>query len=263
MNASANPAGSSPLARGALAQRVVPLTVTRLIPAGAGSTDWCAPGTEHRPAHPRWRGEHTVAFHAVVTTLGSSPLARGAPATKPDPKPTVGLIPAGAGSTGLRNARFLPHAAHPRWRGEHHSTPNLPAASAGSSPLARGALGNLFSIAPKNRLIPAGAGSTISGIRGSPGLGAHPRWRGEHENKIMEQAERDGSSPLARGARLLGCLAGLSWGLIPAGAGSTIRHACSERGQEAHPRWRGEHLCVMLRRIRLVGSSPLARGAPG
>ncbi len=222
-----------------------------------------SPYSAVRGAHPRWRGEHDSGEAAKQAKEGSSPLARGARHTTQAVIGSERLIPAGAGSTGLRNARFLPHAAHPRWRGEHHSTPNLPAASAGSSPLARGALGNLFSIAPKNRLIPAGAGSTISGIRGSPGLGAHPRWRGEHENKIMEQAERDGSSPLARGARLLGCLAGLSWGLIPAGAGSTIRHACSERGQEAHPRWRGEHLCVMLRRIRLVGSSPLARGAPG
>ncbi len=203
MNASANPAGSSPLARGALAQRVVPLTVTRLIPAGAGSTDWCAPGTEHRPAHPRWRGEHTMAFHAVVTTLGSSPLARGAPATKPDPKPTVGLIPAGAGSTMLGSPYSAVRGAHPRWRGEHDSGEAAKQAKEGSSPLARGARHTTQAVIGSERLIPAGAGST--GLRNARFLphAAHPRWRGEHHSTPNLPAASAGSSPLARGARLV------------------------------------------------------------
>ena len=53
-------------------------------------------------------------------------------------------------------------AAHPRWRGEHQSHKGATYRIHGSSPLARGALNDLFCLIDSTRLIPAGAGSTLS-----------------------------------------------------------------------------------------------------
>ena len=52
--------GSSPLARGAHRGSVPARRARRLIPAGAGSTDARLLRWKRSPAHPRWRGEHTL-----------------------------------------------------------------------------------------------------------------------------------------------------------------------------------------------------------
>ncbi len=155
--------------------------------------------------------------------MGSSPLARGAPAGNGSARCRAGLIPARAGST-LMGA--LPRRV-PR----------------GSSPLARGARSRLSGARPSLRLIPARAGSTVA-LAGRPGLaGAHPRSRGEHASMMRHRGAWAGSSPLARGARPDGPGSGLRRGLIPARAGSTRPAAIAASA--------------------VSGSSPLARGAPG
>ena len=69
-----------------------------------------------------------------------------------------------------------------------------------------------------------------------------------------------GSSPLARGTRVIPESIGLVVGLIPARAGNTagMRYATARYG--AHPRSRGEHRPARHYRRRAPGSSPLARG---
>ena len=90
---------------------------------------------------------------------------------------------------------------------------------------------------------------------------AHPRWRGEHRSQRNISLTTSGSSPLARGA-LTGAIANAKAArLIPAGAGSTASCHSLTAGSSAHPRWRGEHLRSMWRRLKPQGSSPLARGA--
>ena len=113
------------------------------------------------------------------------------------------------------------------------------------------------------RLIPAGAGSTqIHGwIRGA--CPAHPRWRGEHFNKGLQRGDKLGSSPLARGARLMNRADRRPARLIPAGAGSTRGLEMIAAKYEAHPRWRGEHAEGAVGAFCGAGSSPLARGARG
>ena len=73
-------------------------------------------------------------------------------------------------------------------------------------------------------------------------------------------ANRNGSSPLARGT--LEVLFGHKFTprLIPARAGNTSRPTRSRRWKTAHPRSRGEHQRVTLRAHTRAGSSPLARG---
>ncbi len=68
-----------------------------------------------------------------------------------------------------------------------------------------------------------------------------PRRRGEHTGKVRLSYCHLGSSPQARGARLLLLALPRVRGLIPAGAGSTLYsnwYCCTI---PAHPRRRGEH----------------------
>ena len=174
-------------------------------------------------------------------SIGSSPLARGA--LKPDnPDLYVDrLIPAGAGST-VHVKTTTPWAtAHPRWRGEHFIAPPALAPSAGSSPLARGALRRPPHLVIRPRLIPAGAGSTLPTSSSRRLRTAHPRWRGEHWLRAWEDTRPAGSSPLARGARR--------------------SHMHVVTVTVAHPRWRGEHKVGEMSLSQIHGSSPLARGA--
>ena len=133
----------------------------------------------------------------------------------------------------------------------------------GSSPLARGALVDGCFAAGDVGLIPAGAGSTTPTRTRPKPPRAHPRWRGEHDLRLVTDRLDTGSSPLARGARW-GCGADASAsGLIPAGAGSTSRVPSAAPSIRAHPRWCGEHLTNRQIRAGCKGSSPLARGARG
>ena len=118
-NISSSSPGSSPLARGALQDLADYTGLDRLIPAGAGSTWVAVSSSPQGRAHPRWRGEHTIALHLTECPRGSSPLARGAPRREQRRVRSDGLIPAGAGSTRSRSPPALTMWAHPRWRGEH------------------------------------------------------------------------------------------------------------------------------------------------
>ena len=71
-----------------------------------------------------------------------------------------------------------------------------------------------------------------------------------------------GSSPLTRGARWSIRLVSSVVGLIPAHAGSTTRCKAAPMVRPAHPRSRGEHIRPAWPLLRIVGSSPLTRGAP-
>ena len=71
-----------------------------------------------------------------------------------------------------------------------------------------------------------------------------------------------GSSPLARGPRLLVQLLVRYIGLIPARAGTTIAVVLALDEIGAHPRSRGDHVRAGVHYCLRGGSSPLARGPP-
>ena len=71
--------GSSPLARGLLAQFDLSIDSLGIIPARAGFTQWCFSSTAIRADHPRSRGVYMLRGRQPLTVLGSSPLARGLP----------------------------------------------------------------------------------------------------------------------------------------------------------------------------------------
>src|SRR5690606_4096231 len=115
----------------------------------------------HTRAHPRMRGEHLTWFIQDGDEEGSSPHARGALRAVQHGLRVLGLIPACAGSTPAA-PRFRGRPwAHPRMRGEHFSGVIANKPEQGSSPHARGALGEFLAFAEQGGLIPACAGSTL------------------------------------------------------------------------------------------------------
>ena len=137
--------GSSPLARG-LPRRVRHASaVARIIPARAGFTIH-----EHAPGsrvgdHPRSRGVYAPTRCSGGGRQGSSPLARGlryeAELVNIDPR----IIPARAGFTTSRRTRRSRLTDHPRSRGVYYVYTFESTTGLGSSPLARGLLGEALS----------------------------------------------------------------------------------------------------------------------
>ena len=174
--------GSSPLARGLRVRQIMDASLCRIIPARAGFTARGLPRAARAPDHPRSRGVYHLALTFIVTTTGSSPLARGlldAPLHRQEP---VRIIPARAGFTPADNCPGWTIWDHPRSRGVYD---NLKAANpneTGSSPLARGLRAGSWGRVLRVRIIPARAGFTRRETLHRPGHRDHPRSRGVYRN---------------------------------------------------------------------------------
>ena len=86
--------------------------------------------------------------------------------------------------------------------------------------------------------------------------------RGEHASTAASCAAYWGSSPHARGARIVVEQVSVQGGIIPACAGSTNAAMGVRVRVWDHPRMRGEHLRDGFLASASGGSSPHARGAP-
>ena len=195
--------GSSPHARGARATHLATGIGSGIIPACAGSTQ--------SPSH------------APLWGWGSSPHARGAQQPQGGRVRREGIIPACAGSTGDPEDAKIRRRDHPRMRGEHFWPVVFHALHAGSSPHARGALGQPPTGAAYAGIIPACAGSTSASRFCATASRDHPRMRGEHSGTNAKTSARMGSSPHARGAHRVERVLVERDGIIPACAGSTLR----------------------------------------
>ena len=212
---------------------------------------------------------------------GSSPHTRGAHHRVHRDGNRLGIIPAYAGSTtGIYQSSAI-MSDHPRIRGEHMMPEATIAAICGSSPHTRGALADCRAEIQEGRIIPAYAGSTRHRdhrttlrkdhprIRGEHTSSTapmdccrdHPRIRGEHQPPHRRRRQGGGSSPHTRGAPRHSRALGLSGGIIPAYAGSTVVAYTPHNNHWDHPRIRGEHTTVYERTIEAEGSSPHTRGA--
>ena len=130
----------------------------------------------------------------------------------------------------------------------------------GSSPLARGTLHERGLVRGGGRFIPARAGNTSAPGCWPSSSPVHPRSRGEHRRRALGGNVQTGSSPLARGTRVLLVLRREGQRFIPARAGNTPPRPGQGRRVSVHPRSRGEHRQRPPLAERPVGSSPLARG---
>ena len=252
--------GSSPLARGTPGVPAGARAPVRFIPARAGNTAPPAPRTGWCPVHPRSRGEHALIAERAPDQVGSSPLARGTPAHWQRIGHRRRFIPARAGNTAPTRGSWGGRPVHPRSRGEHSLPPRPAIRAVGSSPLARGTrLPDRGGEQPR-RFIPARAGNTWPGSPPTTPGTVHPRSRGEHRLPPACGPVRDGSSPLARGTRILTQNEGRRKRFIPARAGNTTSSAGCAIAPAVHPRSRGEHPEARPALRLLDGSSPLARG---
>ena len=209
------------------------------------------------------RGEHAGYRDVAINPTGSSPHARGAHLPQRRHDRRDGIIPACAGSTWRRSSSSARRRDHPRMRGEHARRCAWCVLYTGSSPHARGALGDLGHGGRDAGIIPACAGSTKLRHRAERGREDHPRMRGEHAMEDGEISAEEGSSPHARGARDGGGERQRDEGIIPACAGSTSDGARGDDVERDHPRMRGEHYDFDERGDPRPGSSPHARGARG
>ena len=88
----------------------------------------------------------------------------------------------------------------------------------------------------------------------------HPRVCGEHVGHHEVPEADPGSSPRMRGTPLMDCASSFAYGIIPAYAGNTCRHARNPFSDRDHPRVCGEHSDETSLRFCEMGSSPRMRG---
>ena len=145
--------------------------------------------------------------------------------------------------------------------GEHQNASRLSHGPLGSSPHVRGALRPSATIGLGCGIIPACAGSTLFCHRFFGRFRDHPRMCGEHLPESAICGHSRGSSPHVRGALVQDFLQGLSTGIIPACAGSTVSWRIRRPPCRDHPRMCGEHNRGSSFGQSHKGSSPHVRGA--
>ena len=172
--------GSSPLARGLLAEVGDDRPVPRIIPARAGFTVGEQARGQVLADHPRSRGVYPrVRGHGrrtggssplargllavtvgTATIAGSSPLARGLRCRPDRERGADRIIPARAGFTAIWGTTCARVTDHPRSRGVYPGRLAPRCFETGSSPLARGLQRERKHHAGLRRIIPARAGFT-------------------------------------------------------------------------------------------------------
>ena len=252
--------GSSPLARGLPSASKPSLRARRIIPARAGFTCSAATSAAAPADHPRSRGVYPPRRRRRACGRGSSPLARGLRLGAVEDVEVEGIIPARAGFTGRAGPRARGAGDHPRSRGVYWSPPAQPAATPGSSPLARGLREGLCPVGVGQRIIPARAGFTRRSACPPARTGDHPRSRGVYPSEAPSDPGRPGSSPLARGLQGPRGDRRVHRRIIPARAGFTRTRRWIAGSRPDHPRSRGVYLTKRAGVEPRLGSSPLARG---
>ena len=169
------------------------------------------------------------------------------------------ITPARAGITRRirRQGKILQD--HPRSRGNYGSLFFSGFRRAGSPPLARELLYDMFDAAKHVRITPARAGITCIYPALPLWLRDHPRSRGNYPTDAKTPLDEAGSPPLAR--ELLHAMNKRTHllGITPARAGITFSDTVFEQTRQDHPRSRGNYNSGLLPHVQAGGSPPLAR----
>ena len=176
--------GSSPHVRGARSNGSGKTLCMGIIPACAGSTSSVSSSPRPMRDHPRMCGEHQRKNALHGARHGSSPHVRGALRLQWRGAPSVGIIPACAGSTGHFPHKVSGSQDHPRMCGEHACLESIVWHHVGSSPHVRGARIKTSFRHIGVGIIPACAGSTLLARWDVRWIWDHPRMCGEHTSKI-------------------------------------------------------------------------------
>ena len=130
--------GSSPQVRGPPFFSPCRVCLIGLIPAGAGTTRLKSLKATLNRAHPRRCGDHALQGISNDPTYGSSPQVRGPRLAIRSYLSSLGLIPAGAGTTTRPLSAGGRDGAHPRRCGDHVIGGSPSGSQYGSSPQVRG-----------------------------------------------------------------------------------------------------------------------------
>ena len=252
--------GSFPLTRGKPVERDGGGRGVGLIPAHAGKTSKDVIGSPVLRAHPRSRGENQDENIVNLSKQGASPLTRGKHMGVERRGPGRGRIPAHAGKTSSWWRTSRRTSAHPRSRGENVVEDGQAPRVQGASPLTRGKHVDAELSGILKGRIPAHAGKTSRLTCYALVVEAHPRSRGENENRKRVPPMRKGASPLTRGKRRANRPHQVAHGRIPAHAGKTGSVGPRQPPRRAHPRSRGENPGVAQGSTSGSGASPLTRG---
>ena len=162
----AQESGSSPHARGTLAESLDNAQLHRFIPACAGNAPTHLLELIMKEVHPRMRGERRCGPSTNEGPNGSSPHARGTPKHAPREPVPARFIPACAGNAEPPPGVPREAPVHPRMRGERVAFHSGGGLAHGSSPHARGTPCHAAAAQLLPRFIPACAGNAES-----------PRWQ--------------------------------------------------------------------------------------
>ena len=149
---------------------------------------------------------------------------RGSQVSQVLPCREAGIIPAGAGLTQCSAPLFPAPWDHPRGCGAHMGTADLRYRGEGSSPRVRGSPQCFMVLLNQVGIIPAGAGLTDSFCHCNSPPWDHPRGCGAHVSGSIPVAVVVGSSPRVRGSLAEREIAMTKNGIIPAGAGLTLKN---------------------------------------
>ena len=171
------------------------------------------------------------------------------------------ITPADAGSREAGRTRRPERWDHPRGCGEQAQLQTTFSDNVGSPPRMRGAERADARPAPRRRITPADAGSSLIGLLIRARARDHPRGCGEQPRTRPRKTLRSGSPPRMRGAVPLVIRALRGTRITPADAGSSYdKFVQLSRGRD-HPRGCGEQFPQCMRTFQPPGSPPRMRGA--
>ena len=191
--------GSSPRVRGEGEVTFLSGGPRRIIPAGAGRSNFVKVLKQKLGDHPRGCGEKAKGCRFWRRALGSSPRVRGEVETVPAIFIREGIIPAGAGRSKTQTSIWGTSGDHPRGCGEKGRRRGRLGVAAGSSPRVRGEASSFSPTTLPPGIIPAGAGrSRCLQVLWRAGRD-HPRGCGEKRTPKSSPCSARGSSPRVRG----------------------------------------------------------------
>ena len=172
----------------------------------------------------------------------------------------AGITPAYAGKSRYRSLCAAACRDHPRVCGEKISFFFTGCSPKGSPPRMRGKAEEQRRRCDVQRITPAYAGKSHSGLYGSTNEKDHPRVCGEKQFKSLNQNQQQGSPPRMRGkGRRKQILLEFS-GITPACAGKSRFHCGVLYPLWDHPRVCGEKRANLSIRQSNQGSPPRVRG---
>ena len=171
---------------------------------------------------------------------GSPPRGRGKDDEHDDLDELLGITPAWAGKSTVRDQRVSVQEDHPRVGGEKSVTVILRVLTEGSPPRGRGKVCQHLPQRARSRITPAWAGKRRRRSSRSTSARDHPRVGGEKSAVSVVTVTEIGSPPRGRGKERLHEGAGAQEGITPAWAGKRHRDLGRDHVREDHPRVGGE-----------------------